>query len=288
MNIAVKMSENNSRIYASFGELGKVSDGSYLKKGLIWYCDTDRVSDKEGNDYGTLADCMGDNYIGFWFFVRTENSDAGSSKYPAKYTIDGANGYINLRDYVIWTGNNLLRVNTYEAKASTLKNPDGKYSPKSGVDGLMSSTMAAYLTDLINAFWEKTKLDCFYDNEHMCNWLREDGVYLGGLKTDCGGHPPYVGGNTTNFIVIVLNNKANDINPNNHRIQIAFDLSNIGKVYVRKGWVSNNTWGDWIEFGKIADGTITMAMLESTLQTKINSMEERIDGLIKEVERLNV
>lgn len=220
--------------------------------GYIWYVNTDKVVDKTGKSYGTMSDCMKDDFVGTWFYAVTTYSEAGSAAYPSKYTIDGANGYINLRDYVIWTGKRLVRVNTYEAKASTQKNSDGKYSPKSGVDGLMSSTDKAYLTDLINEYWDKNKLPVYPNPDPiegwMCNWCRDDGIYLGGLKKDCGGHPPVLNDNHTSWVLMVFNGMATDHNTlnRNHRLQIAFDLVN-SKIYMRRGWISSNEWADWSE-----------------------------------------
>lgn len=297
MNIPVTAKETNSMFRASFGSFHTVSDGSYLKKGLIWYCDSDRVVDSDGVEYGTLEDCVNDSFIGFWFFVRTESSEAGSSAYPSKYKIDGANGYINLRDYVVWTGKNLLRVNTYEAKASTIKNADGKYSPKSGVDGLMSSTMAAYLTDLINQFWGKgkghlpvylhsTEINPDWKDGYLINWVTADGIYMGGIKKDCGGHPPVVNENHTSWAFIVLNGVAETgVYP--HRLCIAFDISNY-RILLRKGWHGGQNWADdWYEVGTIADGTIVESMLSEAVKTKIDGYETRIKALETETETLN-
>lgn len=156
-----------SEFYNYFRILGKQSveavaelKSSCLKLGYTWYIDTDTVKNASGQSVGTLQRCMTDTYnryIGAWFYVRTTASEAGQAAYPSTYEIDGANGYLSLRDYVVWTGTHLVHIPTYEAKSSTVKNSDGKYSPKSGVDGLMSSTDKAYLTDLINAYWN-TKL----------------------------------------------------------------------------------------------------------------------------------
>ncbi len=167
-----------------------------------WDIDTDKVySSYEASLpedgpalIGSFEQCMENpKYIGAWFYVKTSTSEAGSAAYPAKYEIDGANGYLNLRDYVLWTGNRLVHIPTYEAKSSTVKNVDGKYSSKSGVDGLMSSTDKAYLTDLINAYWNKEKLPMYTTPDPVegwqCNWLFDTGWYLGGIKIEALKNP---------------------------------------------------------------------------------------------------
>jgi len=228
---------------------------------FMWYVDTDEVVNKSGTSLGTLSDCMTDEYRGTWFYVRTSESEAGEATYPSTYEIDGANGYLSLRDYVIWTGTRLVHVSAYEAKASTVKNSDGKYSPKSGVDGLMSSTDKAYLTDLINEYWGSEKLPMYTtpntDTGWQVNWCRDTGWYLGGLQKDCGGHPPVLNDNHTSWAVLVLNGMATDAASlnKNHRVQIAFDVVN-SKLYMRRGWMSANTWADtWTEVG--GDNTAT-------------------------------
>lgn len=226
--------------------------------GYVWHVDTDKVFDKEGTLCGKLSDCMTDDFVGAWFFVRTSTSEAGSSAYDSKYTIDGANGFLSLRDYVVWTGVHLVHIPAFEAKASTLKNTDGKYSPKSGVDGLMSSTDKAYLSDLINEYWTKDKLNVYNTpdpyNGWQTNWLFDTGIYLGGIKKDCGGHPPVINENHTSWVIMVFNGMATDADSlnRNHRVQIAFDVVN-SKIYMRRGWMSSNTWADsWTAVGQSA------------------------------------
>lgn len=242
-------------IVNSVEELSTRVNEAYSK---TWFVDTDKVVDGSGKTLGTLQQCMNDDYIGSWFFVKTTNSEAGSYKYPEAYNIDGTNGYINLRDYVVWTGAHLVHISNFEAKASTVKNTDGKYSPKSGVDGRMSSTDKAYLTDLINAYWGKDKLPLFPNPEPaegwQCNWCRDTGIYLGGIKKDCGGHPPVVNDNHTSWVLMVFNGMATDANSlnHNHRLQIAFDLVN-SKIYMRRGWMSSNTFADWTEVGGMSE-----------------------------------
>ncbi len=140
---------------------------------LTWHIDTDSVIDSDGNAVGTLANCMTDEYVGTWFYVITSTSDTGSSPYPSQYTIDGANGYLSLRDYVVWTGDRLVHIPTFEAKASDIINSDGQYSPRGGVDGLMSSTDKAYLGDLTERFVAA----CQAGNKNSGNNCGESGLY---------------------------------------------------------------------------------------------------------------
>lgn len=120
--------------------------------GFTWYIDTDEVQDRTGKSYGTLEANMTDDMQGTWFYIRTKSSDQGQAAYPDSYKIDGANGFLSLRDYVVWTGNKLVHVSTFEAKASTVRNSDGQFASHSGVDGLMSSTDKAYLTFLMQHY----------------------------------------------------------------------------------------------------------------------------------------
>ena len=93
----------------------------------------------------------------------------------------------------------------------------------------------------------------------MVNWLFENGWYLGGIKKDCGSHPPVVGENHTSWVVLVLNGMNTGENGNinrNHRVQIAWDLVN-SKCYMRRGWMSANTWADsWQELGGLGGQTV--------------------------------
>ena len=245
--------------------------------GHTWYVDSDSVCDREGNLYGTLANCMTDDFTGSWFYVRTTASEAGSTAYDSKYIIDGANGYLSLRDYVVWTGTRLVHIPTFEAKASDKKNSDGKYSPKGCLDGLMSSTDKAYLSDLINAYWKKDKLDVFNTPDPaegwQTNWLFNTGVYLGGIKKDCGGHPPVVNDNHTSWVIMVFNGMATDAQSlnRNHRVQIAFDVVN-SKIYMRRGWMSANTWADaWSEVGsQIVESKSDIVFVEDTTTLKLD------------------
>ncbi len=220
-----------------------------------WHMDTDKVYGKDGRAIGSLKSCMTAEMTGTWFFARTSAASTGSAQYPSGYTINGANGYLSLGDFVIWTGESLVHVSTYEAKSSALKNGDGRYSPRGGVDGLMSSTDKAYLTDLIDQHWGRGYLPVYTTPEPaegwQTNWLFDDGWYLGGIKKDCGGHPPVIRDNHTSWAVLVLNRMATDAESlnRNHRLQIAWDLVN-SKVYMRRGWMSTNTWADkWDEVG---------------------------------------
>ena len=246
--------------------------------GCTWFVNIDAVVNTEGNEIGTLADNMTADKAGTWFYVATSTTDKGVAAYPSQYSIDGANGYLSLRDYVIWTGDRLVHIPTFEAKASTVKNSDGQYSPKSGVDGLMSSTDKAYLTDLINACWGKVPMPVFVNNSegHMCNWCVDTGIYEGGLKKDCGGHPPVINENHTSWLLMVFNHMATDHNSlnHNHRLQVAFDLVN-SKVYMRRGWMSANTWADeWSEIGAIADGAISKEKLSEEIKTELKKAHE--------------
>lgn len=170
--------------------------------GCTWYIDTDAVTDTNGNDLGTLSDCMTDEYAGRWFYAISSTSTAGESTYPEKYTIDGANGYLSLRDYVIWTGNRLVHIPTFEAKASTVKNSDGKYSPKSGVDGLFSSTDKAYLTDLINRYIAA----CQSGNLNSGNDCNESGLYGNITSGRPGGTP-----NTEYFNAVAMRDHTKSV-----------------------------------------------------------------------------
>ena len=257
--------------------------------GYIWHADTDLVFDKEGKTCGKLSDCMTDDFVGAWFCVRTSSSEAGSTSYNSKYTIDGANGYLSLRDYVVWTGVHLVHIPTFEAKASSVKNTDGKYSPKSGVDGLMSSTDKAYLSDLINAHWSKryvpvyntpTEVSSSWTSGYLVNWCRDTGWYLGGFAKECGGHPPVVNSNHTSWILLVLvGTVKNGVFP--HALQVAFDLSN-GLMYMRKGWLDANSavsgWADeWTPIGQ----TVTENKSDTVFVT--DSTTVVLDENIKEI-----
>lgn len=271
----------------------------------IWYIDTDVVKDKAGNSYGALGDCMTDGFAGTWFYVRTASSEAGYNNYNTAYRIDGANGYLSLRDYVVWTGTHLVHIPAFEAKASTVKNSDGKYSPQSGVDGLMSATDKAYLTDLINSFWGKrvipvynspTEVAADWTDGNLVNWCRDTGWYLGGFKKECGGHPPVVNDNHTSWALLVLVGTVRD-GAYPHALQIAFDLSNC-LMYMRKGWLDSNSavsgWAEtWTQIGgmseigeasvtteKIKDGAITTDKLSQEVKDVINSSDVIIiDGV---------
>ncbi len=128
----------------------------------------------------TLKQFESNEYIGVWFYVGDGKNNAGMTRYKliadgytnTGYQIDGADGYLNCRDYVIWLGR-WVRFNVYEAKASTVKNSDGQYSPKSGVCGLMSSTDKAYLTDLVNRFIASNQKSA-YNSGNDC---AESGLY---------------------------------------------------------------------------------------------------------------
>lgn len=143
--------------------------------GYTWYIDSDEVKDKEGKSHGKLSDCQTDDFNGTWFYVRTTTSEEGQSTYPSSYTIDGANGHLSLRDYVIWTGLRLVHVSTFEAKASDVVN-HGLYDKSGGVDGLMSSTDKAYLTWFINHY-NSSNQD--HDNQagFYSNALSDHGLY---------------------------------------------------------------------------------------------------------------
>lgn len=258
-------------------ELGRIKTAV---GGCTWYIDTDRVVNSEGTECGTLYDCMTNDYAGSWFYARTEDSDAGNAKYPEAYIIDGANGYLSLRDYVIWTGDRLVHIPTFEAKASDSKNSDGKYSPKSGVDGLMSSTDKAYLTDLIDSYWGKERLPVYPTPDPQegwqTNWLFNTGWYLGGIKKDCGGHPPVLNDNHTSWAILVLNGMATDAESlnHNHRVQIAFDVVN-SRIYMRRGWMSSNEWAaNWDDVGAVKDASITLGKLSSDVMTVLGDVAE--------------
>lgn len=259
--------------------------------GYTWYVDTDNIADKNGNNYGKMADCMTDDFVGAWFYIRTQSSEAGSSSYPSAYTIDGGNGFLSLRDYVVWTGEHLVHIPAFEAKASSVKNTDGNYSPKSGVDGLMSSTDKAYLTDLINSFWGKryipvynspTEVSADWTSGLLINWCRETGWYLGGFAENCGGHPPVVNNNNTSWILLVLVGAVKTgVFP--HALQIAFDLAN-GLMYMRKGWLDGNSavsgWAtDWTQVGgmsEIEDGSVTEDKLADGAVTEDKLADEAV------------
>ncbi len=101
--------------------------------------------------------------------------------------------------------------------------------------------------------------DANLPNGWQVNWCRDNGIYVGGIQKDCGGHPPVINNNHTSWVVITLNGMSTDADSlnHNHRLQIAFDLVN-SKIYMRRGWMSANTWANnWDEVGKIADGSIT-------------------------------
>ena len=146
--------------------------------GYIWKADTDKVYSKDAGgsfsvEHGSLADCKTDEYRGVWFRVQSSSSSAGIVAYDTKYTIDGANNYLSIGDYVIWTGSTLVHVPTYEAKASTVRNSDGQFAYHSGVDGLMSSTDKAYLTFLMQHFIAASMSDAFNSGDGT----NESGLY---------------------------------------------------------------------------------------------------------------
>ncbi len=261
--------------------------------GFKWYVDTDTVFDSNMKSYGKLSNCMTDDFVGTWFLVRTSTSTAGYAPYSDNYTIDGANGYLSLRDYVVWTGKNLVHIPTFEAKSSDKKNADGKYSPKSGVDGLMSSTDKAYLSDLINTYWGTDKLTVFNTPDPVegwqTNWLFDTGIYLGGIKKDCGGHPPVVNDNHTSWVIMVFNGMATDAQSlnRNHRIQIAFDVVN-SKIYMRRGWMSSKTWAnEWSEVGgQIAESKERVIFVQGTATV---ALDENIEEVVAKGEiNLNI
>ena len=253
-------------------ESSTVGTGMHIG-GCTWFVDIDSVVNSKGETCGKLVDCMTEEFAGAWFYAITSTSSAGMAVYPSKYTIDGANRYLSLRDYVVWTGDRLVHIPTFEAKASTVKNVDGKYSPKSGVDGLMSSTDKAYLSDLL-AHWGKryipvyntpTEVDAGWTSGYLVNWCRETGWYLGGFAKNCGGHPPVVNDNHTSWILLVLIGQVKDgVYP--HALQVAFDLSN-GLMYMRKGWLDENSavsgWADSWTLGGGA-GLSIKSIVEST------------------------
>lgn len=261
------------------GDMGKAY-------GFTWYADTDLVLNKNKATCGKLADCMTADFAGAWFYVRTTSSDAGFTAYSSEYTIDGANGFLSLRDYVVWTGTRLVHIPTFEAKASSVKNSDGKYSPKSGVDGLMSSTDKAYLGDIINEYWGKDKLNVFNEPEPkegwQTNWLFDTGIYLGGIKKDCGGHPPVINENHTSWVIMVFNGMATDADSlnRNHRVQIAFDVVN-SKIYMRRGWMSSNTWTDeWTQVGASVAQTKSDTIFVTEPETV--ALDENIKEIVAE------
>ncbi len=257
--------------------------GSYT-----WYLDTDEVKDLDDKSYGTMASCQTDAFVGKWFYLCTTNSRSGSGPYPSKYTVAGANGKVSYGDYVMWTGSRLVHISINEAKSSDVKNGDGHYSSTGGVDGLMSSTDKAYLTDLINSFWGKTHIpvrhckdstDANMKNGWLVNWCREDGWYIGGLGADCVNHPPYTGGNKVNWLLLVVNGMKGAENEDwyNLRVQIAFDIKN-SLIYMRRGWISGNTWttdgtDGWTKVGAVPNATQSGAGLMSAEDKK------KLDGL---------
>lgn len=147
------------------------------------------------------------------------------------------------------------------------------HEAKTNLDGLMSAwdktqvnkipTMESNLSNLENIL-TKERLPVYTCDKsaaspgHLVNWLFDDGWYVGGIKKDCGGHPPVLNENHTSWAVLVLNGmNTNADSPNfNHRLQIAFDLVN-SKIYMRRGWISSNTWADhWTDTAATAEKAI--------------------------------
>ncbi len=266
------------------GDMGKAY-------GFTWYADTDLVINKNKANCGKLSDCMTADFAGAWFYVRTTSSDAGFTAYSNEYTIDGANGFLSLRDYVVWTGTRLVHIPTFEAKASSVKNSDGKYSPKSGVDGLMSSTDKAYLSDLLSHWGKRyipvynspTEVDASWTSGYLINWCRTTGWYLGGFAQNCGGHPPVINNNHTSWILLVLVGKVKD-GAFPHALQIAFDLSNT-LIYMRKGWLDSNSavssWADeWTQIGASVAQTKSDTIFVTEPQTV--ALDESIKEIVAE------
>ncbi|MCD8048527.1 MAG: hypothetical protein LUG52_02810 [Clostridia bacterium] len=248
----------------------------------VWNAESDIVSSpKTGEVNAPLSDFETQTYEGDLFLVSGDSDTAAFD--TAKYEIHGSNGYLNVGDYIIRLNGTWVRLNLYEAKASSLVNSDGKYSPSSGVDGLFSSTQAAYLTDLINTYWGKEKLQIYTspDPEEgwLINWCTDNAIYLGGFKPDCSGHPPILNDNNTSWVLLNLNGMRMSENDEyyNHRLQLAFDLVN-NLIYMRRGWISSHEFTDWVKVGDISEGSITTALLADESVTG----EKIADGSISE------
>lgn len=159
--------------------------------------------------------------------------------------------------------------------------PDASASER----GLMSSSDKAYLTDLISNYWNKEKLPMYTTPDPaegwMVNWLFDTGWYLGGIKKECGGHPPVQSNNYTSWAILVLNGMNTEpegIN-HNHRLQIAFDVVN-SRIYMRRGWISENTWADeWTDAGAVTAGSVSFGNLSEALQSEITALESKAEEL---------
>jgi hypothetical protein len=256
-----------------------IPEGTLLSGGWCWDPESDSVTSADGT-VCTLKDLEDPSLSGRLVKV------CGDGKFVAfdkdKYSISGSNGFLNVGDAVVYADNSWYRIGFFEAKASTVKNSDGKYSPQSGVDGLFSSTQAAYLTDLIDSYWGIDSLRVFpaASGGHMVNWCRDTGVYVGGLKSNCGGHPPVLNNNQASWLLMVFNSISTNATDTsyNHRMQIAIDLVN-SRIYLRRGWISSNEWSEWVDSALVQDESITESKLSADLKKRITNSESEISAL---------
>lgn len=113
------------------------------------------------------------------------------------------------------------------------------------------------------------------NNGWLVNWCRGTGWYIGGFGADCGGHPPYIGGNKTSWALCVIDGIKTEEGADgyNHRLQIAFDLVN-SLVYMRRGWASNNTWaGSWTKVGGDEHTHGNLSVLDGISPEKISNWD---------------
>ncbi len=248
----------------------------------VWNAESDFVSSPNTSEEDApLSDFESEIHECELYLVAGTSDTVGFDS--EKYKINGSNGYLNVGDYILRINGTWVRLSLYEAKASTLVNSDGKYSPLSGVDGLFSSTQAAYLTDLINDFWGKEKLQVYTVPDPaegwLINWCTDNAFYLGGFSPKCGGHPPVINDNSTSRALLNLNGMRMSESDDyyNHRLQVAFDLVN-NLIYMRRGWISSHEFTDWVKVGDISEGSITSLLLADSSVTN----EKIANGSISE------
>ena len=250
-----------------------------LSAHYIWYADTDKVFiNKDSINLiadGTISDFKQRGNV---FIVLNSDLLNNDGTVAVKDNVLGDDlTLFNHGDLLLYTGvsgMSWIRFPMHDAKTNLM----GLMSPWDKTQVNKVPTIETTANNALST--AKTRLPVFSSpnptDGWQVNWLFDDGWYTGGLKKDCGGHPPVLNENHTSWAILVLNGMATDATSlnHNHRLQVAYDLVN-SKVYMRRGWMSDNSWYDsWTDISQIADGTITKSKLSTDV---LQGMTEIID-----------